>query len=97
MEGVGGAGHGLIGSCAVQAPHEKVAEGQLPQGGQQHGGGDAEALVLLHAVGVEGNDGDMAEARLVQSPADKGHIVAGPAAAAGLGHDEGQLIGIVPA
>ena len=39
----------------------------------------------------------MTQARLVQGPADKGHIVAGPAAAAGLGHDESQLIGVVPA
>ena len=96
VEGVGGAGDGLIGPRAVQAPHEKIAEGQLPQGGQQHGGRDAEALVLLHAVGVQGDNRDVAQPRLVQRPADEGHIVAGAAAAAGLGHDEGQPVGIVP-
>lgn len=90
-------GDGLVGPRAVQAPHEKIAEGQLPQSSQQHGGRDTEALVLFHAVGVQGDDGNVAQSRLVQGTADKGHVVAGPAAAARLGHDESQLVGVVPA
>ena len=37
----------------------------------------------------------MAIPRLLECPADKGHIVAGPAAAAGLGHHNGQTVRIV--
>ena len=54
-----------------------------------------EALVFLHAVGVERNHGDVAETRLFQGPANESHIVAGPAAAAGLGHHNGQVIGVI--
>ena len=54
-----------------------------------------EAFVLFHAVGIQGNYRDVAHSSLFQSPADKGHIVAGPAAAAGLGHNNGKLPGII--
>ena len=39
----------------------------------------------------------MGQACLVQGTADKAHIVAGPAAAAGLGHSDGQMVRVIPA
>ena len=81
MEGIGRAGDGLVGPRAVQAPHEKIAEGQLPQSSQQHGG----------------RDPDVPEPHGLQRLADERYVVGGAAAAAGLGDEHGQLVGVVPA
>ena len=95
MKGVGGTLLFFIGTHPVQAAHEQVAVDHAPQGGEQKAGGELEALVGLHAVGVQGDDRDMAKPRLVQRTADEAHVVARPAAAAGLGHHYGQLVRVV--
>ena len=95
MKGVGGTLLFFIGTHPVQAAHEQVAVDHAPQGGEQKAGGELEALVGLHAVGVQGDDRDMAKPRLVQRPTDEADIVARPAAAAGLGHHHGQLVRVV--
>ena len=95
MKGVGGTLLFFIGANPVQAAHEQVAVDHAPQGGEQKTGGELEALVGLHAVGVQGDDRDMAKPRLVQRTADEADIVARPAAAAGLGHHHGQLVRVV--
>ena len=92
MKGVCGALLLLVGTYPVQAAHEQVAVDHAPQRGEQKAGGELEALVGLHAVGVQGDDRDMAKSRLVQRTADEAHVVARPAAAAGLGHHHGQFI-----
>ena len=38
----------------------------------------------------------MGQVGLVQRPADKAHVVGGTAAAARLGHDDGQPVGVIP-
>ena len=95
MKGVGGTLLLLVGTHPVQAAHEQVAVDHAPQGGEQKTGGELEALVGLHAVGVQGDDWDMAKPRLVQRTADEAHVVARPAAAAGLGHHHGELVRVV--
>ena len=95
VERVGGAGGFLVRPHPVQAAHEQVAVNAALYQILDEAGRQMEALVFLHAVGIERNHGDVAETRLFQSPADEGHIVAGPAAAAGLGHDDGQMIQVI--
>ena len=92
---LGRAGDLLIGPHPIQAAHEQVA---IDQGVHRINGQpcrDLKARIFLHAVGIDGDHGDIWVARLLQGTADKGHIVAGPAAAAGLGHHDGQMIRIV--
>ena len=95
MKGVGGTLLFFIGTHPVQAAHEQVAVDDTAKRGEQKAGGELEALVGLHAVGVQGDDRDMPQSRLVQRPADEAHVVARPAAAAGLGHHHGQLVRVV--
>ena len=95
VQSVGGTLLFLVGTHPVQAAHEQVAVDHAPQRGEQKAGGELEALVGLHAVGVQGDDRDMAKPRLVQRTADEAHVVACPAAAAGLGHHHGQLVRVV--
>ena len=95
VQSVGGTLLFLVGTHPVQAAHEQVAVDHAPQRGEQKAGGELEALVGLHAVGVQGDDRDMPQSRLVQRPADEAHVVACPAAAAGLGHHHGQLVRVV--
>ena len=95
MEGVRASLGQLIGPYPVQTAHQQVAIyhrlKNIPK--QRHG--HAEALVLLHAVEVQRDHGNMSQIRFFQRAPDKGHIVAGPATAAGLGHHNGQLVRIV--
>ena len=95
MQGIGRAGDQLVGPHPVQAAHQKVAIDDALDHIDHHAGLDLEALVFLHAVGVEGDHRNLGMSRLFQGSSDKSHIVAGTAAAAGLGHDDGQFIGVV--
>ena len=95
VQGVGAAGGALIGTDPVQAAHEQVPIYQGPGGVQDQGYRKPEARGSFHAVGVEGDDRNVRQPRLIQSPADEAHVVAGPAAAAGLGHEDGQVIGVI--
>ena len=95
VQGVGGAGRAFIGADPVQAAQEEVPEDDGFAEGENQGRGEAEALVLFHAVGVERDDGNVREAGLVQGAADEADIIAGPAAAAGLGHDDGEAVGVI--
>ena len=72
-----------------------VAVYQRPGSIQNQGDCKLEAGIFLHTVGIERDDGNVGKPRLLQSPADKSHIVAGPAAAACLGHEDGQTVCIV--
>ena len=85
----------FIGPNPVQTAHEEIPINQSVHRVNGKARRDLKTRVLFHAVGIYGNHGDMAIPRLLECPADKGHIVAGPAAAAGLGHHDGQMIRIV--
>ena len=65
------------------------------RGVQQQRRRNAEALVRLHAVGVERDDRDVFKARLFERAADKGDVIARAAAAAGLRHGDGETICVV--
>ena len=95
VEGIGRAGGQLIGPDPVEAAHKQVAVDNGVDGIQNETWGELEALVFLHAVGIDGDHRDLGAPGLLQGPANEGHIVAGPAAAAGLGHDDGQVIQVV--
>ena len=95
MEGIGRPCFPFIGADTIEAAHKEIAVNDGFCRVQNKGGFQTKTLVGLHAVGVEGNDGNMSVARLFQGAADEAHIVAGAAAAAGLGHNDGKMIGIV--
>ena len=92
VEGVGRAGHQLVGTGGIEHPHEDIAVDHCLQGLGQERQTDAEARRLLHAVGIEGDHRDLGHARLLQRTADEADVVGGTAAAAGLGHDDRCMV-----
>ena len=95
MKGVGASGLLFVGAGSVEHPHENVAVDHRLHGLGQHGQGDGKARVGLHAVGVDGNNGYLSHARLLQSPPDKADVVGSAAAAAGLAHDHRRVVQVV--
>ena len=95
VQGVRAAGDLFIRPYAVQAAHEQVAVDERAERIHQQAGGGAEARILFHAVGIDGDDGDVAEPGLFQRAANEADIVAGAAAAAGLRHGDGEMICVV--
>lgn len=97
VQRIGRAGLELVGPHAVQAAHEQVAVDDGVDGVHDHSRRELEARILFHAVGVQRDDRDVLQVRLIQRTADEGDVVAGPAAPAGLGHDDGQTVRVVAA
>ena len=56
-----------------------------------------ESRIILHAVGIERDDRNMAQICLVERTADKTDIIACPAAASGLRHHDGKLFCVIAA
>ena len=95
MQRIRRAGNALIGTDSIQAAKKKVAEDDGFAGRKDHRRGKPEPFVLLHAVGVQGDNGDMRETGLVKGTANETHIVAGPAASTGLRHDDGEAVSVI--
>ena len=86
----------FIGPHAVEAALDQVAQEQCLDQGHEGGRGNMEARILFHAVEAGGNHGDLFHAGLFQGSADKRHIIARPAASAGLRHDQCQMVDVIP-
>ena len=97
MDGFDAALFQFVGTHAVDTFHHDIAHddgrGRPGQGLET----DLEAGILLQAGQVGGNDRNLLHTGLFQGPADKAHIVGGPAASACLGHDHGRLVEVVSA
>ena len=86
----------LVGARAIQAHHEQIAVLQRVNGLVEHLRRDLEARVLLAQVlEGDGDDRDVPEPHGLQRLADERDVVGGAAAAAGLGDEHGQLVGVV--
>ena len=92
--GVGGARLHLIGADLVGYPHDQVAVHHTVYQLADQVHAQAEARVLLQAEG-DGDHGDIVHPRLGQGLPQQMDIVAGPAAAAGLGDEQGHLVGVI--
>ena len=77
---------GLYDDVAVHHGEHRLAQGVEPQ---------LEAGVGLQARQVDRDDGDIAQTRLLQRLAQQMDVVGGPAAAAGLGDEQGHLMQVV--
>ena len=97
MDRLGAALFQLIGAHMIEAAHEEVAVDQRVDRVHDEALGEREALVLLHAVEVDGDDRNVTVARLFQRAADEADVVARAAAAARLRHHEGKVIGVIAA
>ena len=97
MDRLGAALFQLIGAHMIEAAHEEVAVDQRVDRVHDEALGEREALVLLHAVEIDGDDRNVTVARLFQRAADEADVVARAAAAARLRHHEGKVIGVVAA
>ncbi len=99
MQLVGRAGHGLVGTGAVQALHHDVAVQQSPHGlDQQAGVGQRleAGVVLVQAHGGgERDHGDVAVAGVLERLADEGDVVGCAAAAARLADEHGRARKVV--
>ena len=92
---VGGPLHLLVRADTVEHPHEQVAVDHGLQHTDQKRRGDLEALVLLNALHADTDDRDMPVPVLGKGSPDESDVVRGPAAAAGLGDDDGSLVQVV--
>ncbi len=59
------------------------------------GQSDGKARIRLHAVGIDGDYGNLSHAGFFQGAADKADVIGGTAAAAGLAHKDGGVIQII--
>ena len=96
-EPVGVAGMELVGPHLVVQAHQFVAEeaggGSLDQDIRRQ----AQAGAALEVAGVEADDGHLRKARPRERLAQQVYVIGGAAAAAGLGDDEHDAVGVVPA
>ena len=84
-QGVGAAGHGLVGAHAVEQHHQQIAHEQGGDGRLEHGGREVPAGVrLVGGTQRQGNHGYMAIACLLEALANERDVVGGAAAAARL-------------
>ena len=95
VEMVGGSGIPLVGSGGVEDPHENVAVDHGLHALDQHRRCDLESRVGLHAVGVNGDHGNLGHARFLQCPPDKADVVGSPASAACLAHEHSGALQVV--
>ena len=91
---VGGPGIYLIGPDLVGHPHDEVAVHHAVYQLADQADGELEARILLQAEG-HGDHGHIVHPRLGQGLAQQVDVVAGPAAAAGLGDEQGHLMGVI--
>ena len=76
MDRLGAALFQLIGAHMVQAAHEEVAVDQRVDRVHDESLGEREALVLLHAVEIDGDDRNVTIARLFQRATNEADVVA---------------------
>ena len=95
VERIRGALSLFIGPYPIETAHEEIPIHNGMDRIYQKARGKTEALIFLHTVGIDRDHRDVSAARLLQGSADKRHIVAGPAAAAGLGHHNGQMVPVI--
>ena len=91
------AGDGLIRAHSVDTAHKDISELGGHGDPDQHVCVDVETGIALYACQVQGDYRNLLHAGLFQGPPDKSHIVGGPAAAPGLGHDDGGFVQVIPA
>ena len=94
-QGVAGPLLDLIGLDLVFQKHQQVPVGQGGDGLAQQGQGDLKPGVALQPRKVHRDNGDEVQAVFLQGLAQQVDVVGGPAATAGLGHDEGHLVQVV--
>ena len=92
--GVGGTSLHLVGADLVGHPHDQVAVHHAVHQLADQVHAQAEAGVFLQTEG-DGDHGNIVHPRLGQGFAQQMDVVAGPAAAAGLGDEQGHLVGVV--
>ena len=92
--GVGGPRLHLVGADLIGHPHDEVAVHHAVDQLADQAHGEVEARVLLQTKG-DGDDGHIVHPRLGQGLAQQVDVVGGPAAAAGLGDEQGHLVGVV--
>ena len=85
----------LVGADLVGHVHDEVAVHHAIDQPADQANGPVEAGVLLQPEG-QGEDGHKGQPRLVQSLAEHVDVVGSPAAAAGLGDEQGHLMGVIP-
>src|SRR5699024_3545847 len=95
MKGIGTARYLFIGSGGVYYTHEHIAVYHSLQSFDQKGQSDGKARIRLHAVGIDGDYGNLSHAGFFQGAADKADVIGGTAAAAGLAHKDGGVIQII--
>ncbi len=95
--GVGLALVDLVGADLVGHVHDDVAVHHGVHRLADKGEGQLEAGVLLQTGQVDGYHGDVGHVRLLQGLAQQVDVVAGPAAAAGLGDEQAHLVGVIAA
>ena len=94
---VGVAPGDLIGAHLPAHIHHQVAVDDRKDRLPENGKGQLEARVFLHAGEVQGHHGHIVKARPGQCLPEQVEIVGGTAAAAGLGDEQGHLMGIIAA
>ena len=95
MEPVGASLYLFIRPCGVEHSHEHVAVYEGMKGLYAKHRSDLESRIGLHAVGIYGNDRNVRYTGFFQGSPYESDIVAGPAAASGLGHDNGRVLKVV--
>ena len=88
-------GMDLVGGGLGLQRHQQVAVVDGSQGHADKGQVHGQAVALLQAGEVQAQHGDIAVARLFQCLAQQEDVVGGPAAAAGLGDDEGSVVQVI--
>ena len=92
MHGICGTFDFFIRTHTVETTHENIAEDRTVQTTHHKTVADFKSRIFLKTAQIDGDDRDLFHVCLFQCTADKADIIAGTAAAACLGNQNGSLI-----